>query len=68
MLIGLFIGLGETWREPRFLMQVKLLKITWQHDVITLADKKAPIESGLEALKKAYESKDLEAIKTRPEP
>ena len=28
------------------------------------ADKKAPIETGLEALKKAYESKDLEAIKT----
>jgi molecular chaperone DnaK len=27
------------------------------------ADKKAPIETGLEALKKAYESKDLEAIK-----
>ena len=27
------------------------------------ADKKAPIESALEALKKAYESKDLEAIK-----
>jgi molecular chaperone DnaK len=27
------------------------------------ADKKAPVESGLEALKKAYESKDLEAIK-----
>ncbi len=27
------------------------------------ADKKAPIEAGLEALKKAYESKDLEAIK-----
>jgi molecular chaperone DnaK len=26
-------------------------------------DKKAPIETGLEALKKAYESKDLEAIK-----
>ena len=28
------------------------------------ADKKAPIETALEALKKAYESKDLEAIKT----
>ena len=28
------------------------------------ADKKAPIETGLEALKKAFESKDLEAIKT----
>ena len=27
------------------------------------ADKKAPVETGLEALKKAYESKDLEAIK-----
>jgi molecular chaperone DnaK len=27
------------------------------------ADKKSPIETGLEALKKAYESKDLEAIK-----
>ena len=27
------------------------------------ADKKAPVQSGLEALKKAYESKDLEAIK-----
>jgi molecular chaperone DnaK len=27
------------------------------------ADKKAPIETGLEALKKAYESKDLDAIK-----
>ena len=26
-------------------------------------DKKAPVETGLEALKKAYESKDLEAIK-----
>jgi molecular chaperone DnaK len=28
------------------------------------ADKKAPIETALESLKKAYESKDLEAIKT----
>ena len=27
------------------------------------ADKKAPIETALEVLKKAYESKDLEAIK-----